>query len=179
MFRTLKPQYLNKLSEGKIGDFASPKSFHAVKIQSFRHYDIKPSTEVSGKFPMPIFALVGNMPIQPHECSNSTPPIARTFDFTRKTFVEFAEFLQGLFQKLWRLYFLTCVQRQKCVFHTEVCPNAFTCCQQNFNVVRIRCDTYPIVAASITFDSDMSYITRPLAVFKKGGSCKDCVLTKI
>ena len=168
MFRTLKSQYLNKLPEGKIGDFASPKPFHAVKIQSFCHYDIKPSAQVRGEFPMPIFALVGNMPIQPCEVADSTPPIVRTFDFTRKTFVEFSEFLQGLFQKLWRLYLLTHVQRQKCVFHAKVRPNAFTCCRQHFKGGRMRCDTQPIVTTGITLDSDISYIARPFTVFEKG-----------
>ena len=49
---TLKPQYLNKLPEGKIGDFASPKPFHAVKVERLGDNRIKPSAQVCGEFPM-------------------------------------------------------------------------------------------------------------------------------
>ena len=165
---TLKPQYLNKLPEGKIGDFASPKPFHAVKVERLGDNRIKPSAQVCGEFPMPVFTLVSNLAIQLCELTDSMPPIVRTFDFTRKAFVKFSEFFQGLFQKLWRLYLFTRVQRQKCVFHTEVRPNAFTCCRQNFYVFRIRRDTKPVATTVITFDCDMSYSTCPFSVFEKG-----------
>ena len=65
MFETLIPQYLNELVESEIGDFASPEAFHTLKVQRLGRDKVKSSeTKVGGKFKMPIFALVGNMPIQ-------------------------------------------------------------------------------------------------------------------
>ena len=100
MFETLELQNLNKLPERKVGDFTSPQAFHTVKVQRLGDDRIKPFTQVSSKFPMPIFALVGNMPIQSHKFSDSTPPIVRTFDFPRKAFVEIPKFFQGVSQGL-------------------------------------------------------------------------------
>ena len=127
MFDTLELQYLNKLPEGKVGDFASPKPFQvSVKVQRLGGDKVKPSTKVRGKFPLPIFALVGNrFPIQPCEVSDTPPPIVRTFDFARKTFVEFAKFGQGVFQELWRLYLLARVQRQEGIFQGRSLPLHF------------------------------------------------------
>ena len=86
MFDTFERQYLNELSEGKVGDFASPQTFHASKIQRLGHYHIKPSAQVSGKLVVPILALVRDFTIQSRELPDSTPPIVRAFDFTRKAF---------------------------------------------------------------------------------------------
>ena len=64
MFETLIPQYLNELVESEIGDFASPEAFHTLKVQRLGRDKVKSSAKVGGKFEVPIFALVGNMPIQ-------------------------------------------------------------------------------------------------------------------
>ena len=73
MFETLIFQYLNKLPERQIGDFASPEPFHTCEIQRLGDDSIKPSTEVCSKFEVPISALVGNISVEPCEFSNSTP----------------------------------------------------------------------------------------------------------
>lgn len=95
MFQTLELQNLNKLPEGKIGDFSSPETFHTIKVKRLSGDGIKPSTQVSGKFEMPISALVDDMSVEPSKLTDGTPPIVRTFNFTRKTFVEFSEFGLG------------------------------------------------------------------------------------
>ena len=89
MFDTFELQNLNKLIKGKVRDFAPPESFHTVKVQRLSDDGIKPSAEVRGKLPVPIFALVGNLPIQSCDLLHSTVPIARPFHFTRKAFVAF------------------------------------------------------------------------------------------
>ena len=77
MFGTLIFQYLNKLPEGKVGNFATPEAFHAVKVERLGDNCIKPSAQVRGKFIVPIKPLVGNMPIQPRKFTDSTPPVIR------------------------------------------------------------------------------------------------------
>ena len=134
MFLTLIFQYLNKLVEAKIGDFASPKAFHTVKVQSFKDNRIKLLTEFRGELPMKVFALVRNFPIEACELSDTPPPTVRPFNFTRKAFVERPKFVQGVFQRLWVLYFLTPAKCQVSVFHAEVCPYAFTCSRQRSKI---------------------------------------------
>ena len=60
MFDTLILQYLNKLVESKVRDFASPQAFHTVKVQGFNGNRIIGFTKIGSKFPMKVFALVGN-----------------------------------------------------------------------------------------------------------------------
>ena len=71
MFETLVFQYLNKRSESKIGDFASPEAFHTLKVQGLGGDSIKPSTQVCSKFEMPIFALVDDMSVEPSKLMDS------------------------------------------------------------------------------------------------------------
>ena len=165
MFDTLILQYLNELVERKVGDFTSPEAFHAIKVQGFNGNRIKLLTKFACQLPMKVFALVADFPIEPCELFHTPPPTVRTFPFTRKFFVETTKFLQGLFQRLWVLFFLTRAQRQICVFHAEVCPNALTCCRQRFEVGVGCCYANPIVTASITFDGNTTNIPVPLAVF--------------
>ena len=165
MFDTLILQYLNELVEGEIGDLTSPKFLHALQVQSFNGDCVESLTKIGGELPMKVFALVGDFSIKPCEFTNSTPPTARTFLLTAQCFVEFAEFRQGLFQRLWVLYLLTRAKRQICVFHTEVCPNALTCCRQRFKI-RVGCDDVkPIVSTGISLDGDTTNSSVPLAVF--------------
>ena len=134
MFLTLILQYLNKLVEGKIGDFTSPQAFHTVKVQGFNRNGIKLLTKFGRQLPVKVFALVRDLPIEVRDLPHTPPPTVRTFDFTRKVFVERLKFVQGLFQRLWVLDFLTRAQCQVRVFHAEVCPNALTCCRQWFKI---------------------------------------------
>ena len=52
--QTYEDQYLNKLSESKIGDFASPQAFHTFKVEGLGRDKVKSSAEVCSKFEMPI-----------------------------------------------------------------------------------------------------------------------------
>ena len=151
MFLTLILQNLNKLSEGKVRDFTSPKAFHTVKVQGFNGNRIKLLTEFGGELPLKIFALVRDFPIQTCELSDTPPPPVRTFLFTTQCLVERPKLLQVRFQRLGVLFFLTRAQRQICVFHTGfglgidqihslyyiVCPNALTCCRQKFRFYKV------------------------------------------
>ena len=105
--------------------------FHTSEVQRLGSDKVKPSAQVRGKFEMPISALVGDMSVEPCDFFDSTPPILRTFHFTRKALVEFAKFDQGLFQELGRLYLLARVERQIGI-HTEIYPYALTCSKIGF-----------------------------------------------
>ena len=169
MFETFELQYLNKLIESEIGDFTSPQAFHACQVQRFKSKSIKASTQVSGEFPMPIFALPTDFPIQSCELPDSTPPVSRTFFLTRKeTFIEYTELFQGLFQKLRRLYLLACAKRQKSVLHSEVCPHTFTRSGQRFGR-SIVCDNigFPVFTNNVAKELNVSDIPIPSAVLVK------------
>ena len=167
MFTTLIFHYLNKLVEGKVRDFASPKAFHTVNVQGFTSNRLKLFTKIGRKFPMKIFALIGNFTVKSCDLSNSTSPAVRTFLFTAKCFVEITKFGQGLLQRLWVLDFLTRAKCQVSVFHTKVCPNALTCCRQRFGICEVRCDAKPIDTAIITLDCNVTDCPMPLTVFVK------------
>ena len=130
MFLTLILQYLNELVERKVRDFTSPEAFHAVKVQRFNRNRIKLLAKFGSEFSMKVFALVGYLPMQAGELPHTPPPTIRTFHFARKVFVETTKFVQGLLQRLWVLFLFTPAKCQIRVFHTEVCPNALTCCRQ-------------------------------------------------
>ena len=164
MFETLECQNLNKLSKSKVRDFASPEAFHTVEIQRFGRDKVKTPAQVGSKFIVPITPLVGDMPIETCEFMHSTPPVARTFDFTRKTFVEFAKFFQGFFQELRRLYLLPRVQREKSVFHTEVCAYTFTRSRQDFFRGIIGHNIKPIRANTVAKDLEITDVFLPIAV---------------
>ena len=165
MFLTLILQYLNKLVERKIGDFTSPQAFHTVKVQGFNRNGIKLLTKFGRQLPVKVFALVRDLPIEARDLPHTPPPTVRTFDFTRKVFVERLKFVQGLFQRLWVLFLFTRAQGQVRVFHAEVCPNAFTCCWQRFEICISCRDTKPIITTSVTFDGDTTDSAMPLSVF--------------
>ena len=167
MLLTLILQYLNKLVEGEIGDFTSPKPFHAVKVQCLKNNRIKCLTEFACELPLKVFALVADFPIKACKLSHTPPPTVRTFNLTAKCFVERPKFLQGVFQRLWVLYLLTRAKRQICVFHPEVCPNAFTCCRQRFKICVGRRYTDPISPESITLYRNFGDSSVPLAVLVK------------
>ena len=166
MLETLVCQNLNKLSERKIRDFATPETFHTRKVQRLRSDKVKPSAQVSSKFEMPISALVRDMSAEACDFSDSTPPIVRTFHFTRKTFVEGAKLVQGLFQELGRLYFLARVERQIGV-HTEIYPYALTCSKIGFDSGIICNDIEIVCADSITKDLDIPNMSLPTAMLMK------------
>ena len=167
MFLTLIFQYLNKLVEGKVGDFTSPQAFHAVKVQRLKENSIKLFTKFGGKLPMKVFALIADFPIKACELSHATPPPIRPFLLTAKFFAEGSQFVQGVFQRLRVLDFLTRAKCQISVFHAEVCPNAFTCCRQRFEICVGRRYAEPVIAASVSFDGDTAESAMPLAVFVK------------
>ena len=164
MFLAFISQYLNKLIESKIGDFTSPKPFHAVKVQSFKDNRIKSLAQVVCEFPLKIKTLIRNFAIEPCELIHRTPPTSRSFLFSRQRLVEMSKFFQGLFQWLRVLYLLT---RRKCqirVFHTKVCPNTLTRCWQRFCFYKVGDEIKPIVTASVAFYCDTTDISMPLAM---------------
>ena len=163
MFQTLELQYLNKLIESEVRDFPSPKAFHAVKVECLSGDTVKPSAKVSGKFVVPVLALVGDFDIQPCEFSDGTPPVVRTFDFARKAFVEFSELFQGRFEGLWVLDFLTGVQRQ-IGLESEVYSYTFTCSGQNFFAGVICNNGQPIRSNTVAKDLDIANVPLPIAV---------------
>ena len=131
MFETFELQNLNKLIKGEVGDFPAPQAFHTVKVQRLGNERIKPSTQVSRPFVMPVFTLGRDVPIQPCELTDTSPPIVRTFDLTAKCLTEGSQFFQGMFQELWRVYLLTCAERQIGI-QAEIYPYALTCSRIGF-----------------------------------------------
>ena len=162
MFTALIPQYLNELVERKVGDFTSPQTFHTIKVQRFKDNRIKLLTKFRGKLPVKVFALVRNLTVKTSDLSDTTPPAVRTFLFAAQCFVERPKFVQGVFQRLWVLYLFTRAKGQVCVFHAEVCPNAFTCCRQRFEIFIGCCKTKPIVSATITLYRNLANPPMPL-----------------
>jgi len=74
MFDAFILQYLHKLVERKVGDFASPQAFHSVKVQGFNRNRIKLLTKFRSKLPLKIFALIADFPIQACDLSHTPPP---------------------------------------------------------------------------------------------------------
>ena len=167
MFLTLILQYLNKLIEGKVRYLTTPKPFHTVKVERFKHNRIKLLTKFAGELPLKVFALVADFPIETCELSHTLPPAVRTLDLTAKCFAERPKFVQGVFQGLRVLYLITRGKCQIGVFHAKVCPNAFTCCRQRSKICRGCRDAKPIASATITLDCDMFDSPLPLAVLVK------------
>ena len=80
VFDTLLFQYLQKLLEGVIRDFASPEAFHTVKVQRFKTEYIKLYAKFSSKFPLPICSLSSNFSVVSCQRTTRMIPIVRTFD---------------------------------------------------------------------------------------------------
>ena len=163
MFLTLICQYLNKLVESKVRDFASPEAFHAIKIQRLGDDGIKPLAQISGEFPMPIFALVGNLPIEERKLTDTSPPITGPPHLARKCLVASSEFRQSLFQEVWRLYFFAYVQCQIGI-QSEVYPDTLTCRKIGFSCRIIGDDIQPIGTNGIAQDLDIADVATPLAM---------------
>ena len=86
VLRTLLFQYLKKLIEGMVRNFASPKPFHTLKVQRLKNECIKRCAN-GRKFPLPIFSLSRNFSMLSCQRTTRTIPIVRTFDFTTHRFV--------------------------------------------------------------------------------------------
>ena len=163
MFDALILQYLNKLVKGKIGDFASPKPFHTVKVQRFGDDRIKPFAQVSSNLVVPVFALVGDMPMQTSKLSDSTPPIPGAFDLPANCFVEGSQFFQRAFQKLWRV-FLFAGAKCQVGFHPEVYSYALTCSRTGFGCGSVCNHVKPIRPNTISKDLDIANFTVRVAM---------------
>ena len=168
MFETLVYQYLKKLPKGEVRDLTSPKTFHTRKVQRLGRNKVKSFTKICSKFPMPVSALMGDMSVESRQLIDGTPPVARTFHFTRKAFVETSQPCQRLFQELWRLYFLAIAQCQKSVFHAEVCTYIFTRSGQDFLRRVVGHDIQPICANIVAKDLEITHVSYPIAVLVKG-----------
>ena len=131
MFETLEFQNLKELPKCQVRDFSPPKPFHTLKVECLGGNKVKPPTEVSGTFVVPISALVRNLTIQPCQLSDGTPPVARTLLLLTDGPGECLKLVQGFLQKLWRLNLLTGAECQIGV-HSEVYPYTFTCSGHDF-----------------------------------------------
>ena len=150
MFKTLIFQQLNKLVETEVRYFPALESFHPVNVEYFESECVKPSAQISGKFPLPVSALIGNLPVL--SCER-----------TAHALIQRPEFTQGLFEELWVLYFLTIAQCQKSL-QSEVCPHTLTCGGQRFSR-RIVCDnSEPVDTNTISTDLDVFNIPLPRSV---------------
>ena len=83
MFETFELQYLNKLIESKVGDFPSPQAFHSCQVQRFKSKCLKT-----------LHICFANPCVGESWLPDSTPPVIRTFLFSRKTLIEGAELFQ-------------------------------------------------------------------------------------
>ena len=168
---TLLFEYLQKLVEGVVRDFASPEAFHAVKIQRFKAKCIKLCAKFVSKLPLPIKALTRNLSMESCQSTSGTIPIARTFGFPTQHLVERLQRFQGLFEKLRGLNLVTFVTCEKC-FVSIIKSCALTRLGFEFGIVNILArKVYPIVAAPITFDSDRLDETFDVAVFVEREPC--------
>ena len=163
MFKTLERQNLNKLTKRKVRDFTTPKAFHSLKVQCLGNNVVKPMTEVSGTFKVPVSALVGDLAIGPCEFTDSTPPITRSFLLSTHCFVEFTELVQGVFQRLRMVDLLTGRECQIGV-HPEVYPYALTCSGFNFFGNIIGDNIQPKRANTVAKDLDITDVPVPIAM---------------
>ena len=166
MFETFELQNLNKLIKGEVRDFPAPQAFHTLKVQRLGNERIKPSTQVSRPFVMPVFTLVGDVPIQPCELTDTSPPIVRTFDLTAKCLTESSQFFQGMFQELWRVYLLTCAERQIGI-QAEIYPYALTCSRIGFGRGIVSDNIHPKCSNGVAKDLDIADISVPFTVVVK------------
>ncbi len=151
---TLLFQYLQKLVEGVVRDLTSPKPFHAVKIQGLKAKHVKLCAKFGRKFPLPIFSLSGNLSMESCQSTNGTPPVTRTFDFTRKCLVQRSQRLQRLFEKLRGVYLVAYVAGEKC-FVSIIKSCALTRLGFGIGILNILArKVYPIVSTPISLDSD-------------------------
>ena len=160
MFSTFILQYLNKLVKGEVRDLTSPQAFHTIKVQRLGNNGIKPFTQVGSDLVVPVFALVGDMPIQPRKLFKTPPPIVRTLYLSGKVFVECAKFFQGVFQKFWRLFLFACAKCQVGL-HTKIYPYALTCSRIGVGNRSVCNHVKPIGSNTITKDLDIANFTLP------------------
>ncbi len=168
---TLLFEYLQKLVEGVVRDFASPEAFHAVKIQRFKAKCIKLCAKFVSKLPLPIKALTRNLSMESCQSTSGTIPIARTFGFPTQHLVERLQRFQGLFEKLRGLNLVTFVTCEKC-FVSIIKTCALTRLGFEFGIVNILArKVYPIVSAPISLDGDRLDETFYFSVFVQGKPC--------
>ena len=166
MFETFELQNLNKLVKGEVRDFPSPQAFHTVKIQRLGGEGIKPFAQVCSTLVMPVFALVADVPIEPCEFTDTSPPIARTFLFPTQCLTQCSQFVQGVFQELWRVYLLTCAERQIGI-QAEVYPYALTCSRIGVGRGIVSYNIHPKCANCVAKDLEIADISIPFTVLVK------------
>ena len=168
MFLTLISQYLNKLVESKVGDFTSPKPFHTIKVQGFKNNGIKSLAQIIRQFPLKIKTLVADFSIKTCESSDATPPAIRPFLFTTQRFGERPKFLQRLFQRLRLSYLLTRAQWSNMRLSYRSLPqHSYPLLAAQFGILKIGCETKPIITTSVAFDCDTTDIPFKLTLLVK------------
>ncbi len=95
-FFRLPSDFLKELTKGEVRDLASPKSFHAVKVQVLKETEVKLADKFQSKFPVVIFALSLNLAMGSGIVLVRTFAIVATSNLTRQLPI-------GLFYLLGRL----------------------------------------------------------------------------
>ena len=62
-FLCLPLEFLHESVESDVGHFASPETFHTIKVQRFKEQHVEPTDQFKGEFPMVVFALPLNLAV--------------------------------------------------------------------------------------------------------------------
>ena len=76
-------EFHDELTEGKVRNLFTPKSFHAVKVQVFKEHYIKTSAEVYCEFPVVVCSLIFSLLMDTRNILAFSFSVIRTFDLSR------------------------------------------------------------------------------------------------
>ncbi len=168
-FHTLSPffrlpsDFLKELTKGEVRDLASPKSFHAVKVQVLKKAEVKLADEFQSKFPVMVFALSLNLAMGSGIVLARTLAIIATPHLTRQLPIGLFYLLGRLLIELWRFVFRAVRTGQKGLI-AIVEPCSITRLGFGHNPFIVCYDTDIPITECVTFGSDAVdsalYLTR-------------------
>ncbi len=162
-FFRLPSDFLKELTKGEVRDLASPKPFHAVKVQVLKETEVKLADEFQSKFPVVIFALSLNLAMGSGIVLVRTFAIVATPHLTRHLAIGLFYLLGRLLIELWRFVFRAVRTGQKGLV-AIVEPCSITRLGFRRNPFVICCDTDIPITECVTFGSDAVdsalYLTR-------------------
>ncbi len=162
-FFRLPPDFLKELTKGEVRDLASPKSFHAVKVQVLKKAEVKLADESQSKFPVVIFALSLNLAMGSGIVLTRTLAVIATPHLTRQLPIGLFYLLGRLLIELWRFVFRAVRTGQKGLV-AIVEPCSITRLGFGRKSFRVCCDTDIPITKCVTFGSDAFdsalYLTR-------------------
>ena len=148
------PSHLeHEVTEGEIGDLASPKAFHAVKVQVLKEREVKLADDFQSKFPMVILALTGNFAMRSGMMFTRTFAIVATAHLSRQLTIGTLYRFGRLFIELRRLVFRG-IRTDEKVLDTEVKPCSITRLGFGGQSFVICCDGDVPITECVTFDRD-------------------------